>query len=531
MKTTRYFSTSRWVSVLFAMILPGIHSAACGVAVTDHGEQSDAIPRLVDAPCRFPLASDQVEGESVTCSDLIVYESRMTESDRTIQLHIARYRGQSDGTPVVYLNGGPGGSVAALTGGIDQRAVSLLANGADLILFDQRGVGRSEPALDCPEVMGLPDLSDLAVWRDAYVAAVGACLDRHSADGADLAAYSSVGSAADVEDLRREFGFEQVDIVGVSYGTRLGLEVLRDYPEGVRAMVLDSVVAPQASTVVDGARNFQDAVSRLFGACSTDPACDEAYGGLQGTFLEAIDKLDAAPMVLPDLGVSLTGNHFIWSSFRAMYGQRNYPAAPAFVTAAAAGEAAEVERILRDSGATATAGGGLSLLMHHSMVCADGLRHVTQEEIDEAFDGVAPRIDEFFRVSLLEAYRAICDRIPVSIAPPSAREPVVSDVRVLIMSGEFDPVTPARYGHAVAETLSRATVVDFSNTGHVASMSSPCGGLLALGFLADPTAAIDARCAEAIDLTFDLPDLDGQRHDERRASWRLSAPFSGFLPH
>jgi pimeloyl-ACP methyl ester carboxylesterase len=147
--------------------------------------------------------------------------------------------------PILFLTGGPGGSGLAEGPGVakDWRP------DRDVIFLDQRGALKSEPFLSCPEIdnfmahtVGLSWSSPSTAKQDA--AATRTCRHRLAAVGADLAAYNTTESASDVADLRIAMGIDRWNIYGISYGSDLALQVLRDHPAGIRSLVIDAVLPP-----------------------------------------------------------------------------------------------------------------------------------------------------------------------------------------------------------------------------------------------------------------------------------------------
>ena len=142
--------TGRLINVV---LLSSIVLAACATptpaATPSPSPQPDA-PRFEAADCPF----DEPLGQDVECGYLIVPEDRAQPDGKTIRLAVARFRSDSAKPapdPIVYLEGGPGGS--PLRALIPQFGVLFapLLEKRDLILIDQRGTGYSQSALDCPE--------------------------------------------------------------------------------------------------------------------------------------------------------------------------------------------------------------------------------------------------------------------------------------------------------------------------------------------------------------------------------------------
>ena len=91
--------------------------------------------------------------------------------------------------------------------------------------------------------------------RALKVDALAACADELRAV-ADLDAYHTAAIAADVEDLRRALGYEELNLWGTSYGTWVALAAMRDHPEGIRSVILDAPLPPEADIYVDAPDSF-----------------------------------------------------------------------------------------------------------------------------------------------------------------------------------------------------------------------------------------------------------------------------------
>ncbi len=484
------------------------------------------VPRFEEGTCRFTLHPDQTEGETVTCGDLVVYEDRTQENGATIRLHVARFhRPDSNASPTVFLNGGPGGSSAGLVAALDNTFTSLFTRPGDFIAIDQRGVGMSIPRLDCEELANVTTgLEDPAAYAADVIDAMNQCRDRLTGDGIDLAAYTTTANAADIEDLRIALGLETINLWGGSYGTRLELEIMRNHPDGLRAVVLDAVVPAQVTWTINSGSTFDDALGRLFAACAADGGCNAAYGDLDQALSTAVSSLNQTPLDLPDLGASINGNDVIINLFNFMYSGATYPIIPALVFAVSQRDAAEVTRLIEPFVTGGGSGTPPARGMHYSITCSDHARYLTEQQLDDAYADVRPEIAAVMREVLGTPYLELCPQWPLPPEDPSIMDPVTSDVNTLLLNGQYDPITPAGYGYLAAETLSSATVVDFPNTGHGSSTSSFCGLDMTLTFLEDPNVAPDTTCTGTLGLEFELPA-------GIRAALGRRAPIPWHLPH
>ena len=164
----------------------------------------------------------------------------------------------------------------------------------------QRGTWLSEPALTCAaiddfnrELLGLRFYSEAT--KRAHLAATEACHRELAATGADLSAYNSTESATDFADLRTMLGYAVWNVYGLSYGSYLAQTLMRDHSDGIRSVVLDSVL-PTTYTVAANWEITRSGFDNLFQACAAEPACNAAHPHLEETFTGLVNKLEAEPL-------------------------------------------------------------------------------------------------------------------------------------------------------------------------------------------------------------------------------------------
>ena len=263
-------------------------------------------PEFVESPCTWP---DRAHGAHIDCGYLSVLEDRAKPSGNVISLAVARLRGSVPSPhpdPVIYLAGGPGESVVQSTHRFVHDA-RFIWQERDLILLDQRGVGRSEPRLECPDYQGRKaelrrlDLDpDEALRRE--VDALLACKRTLSEQGIDVSAYSPDAVAADVADLAGAMGYETYNLYGTGFGTNLALTVMRDFPEDVRAVVLDGVWPPQVNAAESRHANAAAALQALFRRCEADPDCGQRYPDLERVLWQVVDRYKTRPTTIWEPG-------------------------------------------------------------------------------------------------------------------------------------------------------------------------------------------------------------------------------------
>lgn len=255
-----------------------------------------AVPRIERGECAVAVPPDG----KTECAYLVAYEDQKAKRGRTIRLPFIIMKSDSAAPlpdPILYTGGGPGISSVGLANG--RKYIPFLKN-RDFILFEQRGTKYSQSNLECPEINDtlLATVKGNLTAGDSAkeeLKAVRVCRGRLERSGINLSAYNSAASAADVEDLRRLSGYKKWNLYGISYSTRLMLSVMRYYPDGVRSVLLDSVLPPSVNydeTSVDGVMR---SLNLVFSACKAQAECNAVYPDLEKQFYSLVAKLDAKP--------------------------------------------------------------------------------------------------------------------------------------------------------------------------------------------------------------------------------------------
>lgn len=474
--------------------------------------QSPLPGSFAPGPCPVPAP----QGYALDCGTLTVAESRQRPGGRTIQLAVAIVRSPNPNKaadPVLFLAGGPGQPALPLIAQAPLAFGEILA-ARDMVFVDQRGTGYSRPALNCAPVAAAPArflvsfgaaLQDRPALLQAGVDALLACGDRFRAEGIDLAAYNSVENAADLEDLRVALGYAQWNLYGGSYGTRLALTAMRYRPETIRSAVLDAVYPLQANFHTGVFGSFDTALRRLSAACAADQACGAAYPDTVGAFTRVVERMNAEAVVLPILNLEtgepldylpFTGVDLTVIVFQLMYITPALPLLPAVLGEADQGNFQPLA-VLASSlfagqlpGDTPLVSQGMQVAVqcNEDATFARAREFVTARDQHRAVAGLA--FSPLFHESILE----ICAAWGLTATDRGENAAVRSDVPALLISGEFDPITPPENAREAARTLSRATQVVVPRGGHTAGVLSPCARATIVRFLDAPGGAPDASC-------------------------------------
>jgi pimeloyl-ACP methyl ester carboxylesterase len=470
---------------------------------------------LEKASCPF----NAPDGQTVECGYVTVPEDHFNATARTIRLPVAVFKSKSGPRPpdpLVMLCGGPGEKCFDNAPLVAYRFASVLG-GRDFVVFDQRGAGRSQPALDCPEweqaFLNTLAETNMKTRSQATFDAWTTCRERLAREGYNLALYNTTQNAADVKAIRTALGYQQVNLYGGSYGSLLAQAVMRDYPAGVRSAVIDSVLPLEKSFFVDVPANSSAAILRLVESCAADKECNAAYPNLKDVLFKTIEQLNAKPASLsitdPASGKSynaaLTGYELVSNLTFFLYLTDILPALPQTIYDVSNGK---YDLMARLSGVRLAALHASSRGMMLSVLCAEDLINRTPDDLKATVATVPPQLAVSPDWEMVEQFGifATCKNWNVKQADPSVKKPLVSDIPTLVISGEFDPVTPSTYSRLVAGYLSKSVFFEFPGVGHSVGMADECARNIARSFLDNPTASPDAVCiAKVKGIAFDLP--------------------------
>jgi pimeloyl-ACP methyl ester carboxylesterase len=460
--------------------------------------------RQDDAANELALAACEIAGEDTAlCGTLRVPENWNKQSGRMLDLNVVILPANGTATepPLVDLAGGPG---LAATGG----AAWYIADGAawrrnrDIILFDQRGTGNSAPA-HCPEV------GDAATLSPMYpLELVRGCVRKLSATH-DLSQYSSVSAVRDIEAIRDAIDAEEIDLFGMSYGTRLAQAYIRAYPQRVRAAAFIGAVSMDGKSPLSHARNAESTLQAIFDDCGRDTRCAGAFPDLRSKWKSLQDLLRQSKLVAD------TGNERkviepgpFMEAFRTLLivpsGQRTVPV---LITELSSGDTKRFLDMIDGSGPSALAEGA-----YLSIECTESTDRIDAMEIDAA------SANTFLGRYRVDEQLSACSVWPGTDVPESFFEAVVSDVPLLLLAGGRDHTVPAEDANSIAKGFRNSRLVIVEEMGHVPDAISnlECLDRIMLDFFAAPLpslaslASLETGCVHDMRAPpFELPtDMD-----------------------
>ena len=418
--------------------------------------------RLAFTPCTLATEAGTETVEAL-CSQWQVPENHAVPSGRKISLAIAWLpaKGERQPDPMFMLAGGPGQSALESFPQIAP-AFAEVRKKRDIILVDQRGTGGSNKLI-CKDSRG----KSAVVEDDDYGVAAATDFARQCAADlskkADLRFYSTTDAIQDLDDVRAAIGAEQINLMGISYGTRVAQQYAARYPAHTRTVTIDGIAPNTLILGNEHAKNLESSLDRQFERCASDKPCSEKLGKPRQN-LDALMTLVKAspPMVRYRDAITgeskeeqLTAGHIATLARMFAYAPAVAGLLPLELNEAAQGR---YEPIMALSNLLAsTIGGQIMHGMQLSVICTEDAGELKADSAD---------VGSLLGVDMITVLQAQCSVWPQGQRPADFRKPLTGPVPVLILSGEFDPVTPPRYGDEVLRSLPNGRHLIVRGQGH-----------------------------------------------------------------
>jgi len=419
-----------------------------------------------------------------------VQEDRQAERGRRITLNLIVFpalRQNHAPDPLFVLNGGPGQGVTDSAGEAHELFRRMQIS-RDIVLVDQRGTGKSNPLL-CPST---DNEDDGAMAADAD--RLRACLDSYR-DIADVTKYTTEIAMEDLEDVRRVLQYQQINLYGVSYGTRAALIYARRYPNRTRALILDSAAPPPMRVPLNIARDSQRAMDLLLRDCDQDIACRQRFPNLRERLDALLNRLATHPALItyvaPTSGIRRTMGMgratFANALFATLYSPGMAAMVPLLIEQA---ERDDFTGLLAFKSAFGALSKTIAEGMQVSVICSEDAPYIDEAAIARESH------DTFLGADLVRRRLRACEFWPRGRVNPADFELSESDVPALILSGDLDPVTPPRWGAQLAERWKNARQIVIPGAGHDTAAVG-CVTTLMTRFLDTAAASsVNASCIE-----------------------------------
>ncbi|MFN2512527.1 MAG: alpha/beta fold hydrolase [Pyrinomonadaceae bacterium] len=420
--------------------------------------KAGAPPSLVLSPCNIEGTS-----EKVNCGTFEVYENRNTQKGRKISLKVVVFPATGKDRapdPFVYIPGGPGSSATEDAPYVAPQFAKIRQR-RDLLFVDQRGTGGSHP-LNC-EFFNDADIQSYLGYFFP-LEDVRKCREQLE-QKADLTLYTTPIAMDDLDEVRAALGYDRLNLFGGSYGTRASLVYLKRHPKHVRTVTLQGVAPTNQYMPRDFAQGMERALQGVLAECAADETCNRAFPNLRAETKAVLERLiqgpvevevrknfnresnTAGPSSTPDerVKVKLSRNLAVEAVRYLLYHPGGASRAPLLLHEAAQGNfvplaesALSYRRNLVGTGANG---------MYLSITCAEDLPWI------KAGEGERLAANTFLGDYRLRQQREACALWPRATIPSDYSEPVRGSAAVLILTGEWDPVTPPSNGDATARHL------------------------------------------------------------------------------
>ncbi len=463
-----------------------------GCAARDDAAKVDRfqLGRLVFAPCALE------GGVQAQCTTLAVAENREHPERRRIDLAIAVFPATQEPLtdPVFLLAGGPG-LAARDSFGWTKDVLAEANKTHHLVLVDQRGTGASN-RLDCSTDAGTDeptDEGDVAEGRLDAARCAAALAVR-----ADPRWYSTTEAIADLDEVRAAMQVEKVNLYGHSYGTRVAQQYAKRYPAHTRTVTLDGVAPNSMVLGQDFSKNLEGALDRYF--AQWGPRLTRAQ------LDRVLARLSAEPAMVPyrdpvtgEARVErLTGRHVAQLVRSYAYQPRSFALLPVLLSEAEQGRFEPLMALVRlgqGSGAARDTTG-----MTLSVLCTEDADELVVEPTGVGVMAMNKAIAQT---------KSACTAWPHRARPADFRAPLEGEVPVLLLSGEFDPVTPASEAARVGVHLPNSRQLVVTGQGH-GVVGAGCVPALFARFLTTARATdLDVACLEHVTPSLPFTSFSG----------------------
>lgn len=449
-------------------------------------------------PCStIGLADSWADSASVSCYLIPVSRDAFNKSAGNFKLAVAVASPLSatKEKPLLYLHGGPGiATLGNLPNYLKSATWKQIRETRSIVFFDYRGTGYSEPSL-CPDLdeslKRVADKLSPQQLNSHRIELLKKCRIKHFSEGIDIATFSSFQSAEDAESIRASLGIDTWNVYGVSHGTTVALNLLRNHDKRIQSMILDSPFPPNAPWL-DFVRPFAVSFEVLEKKLSEDETVSTHFASIRKDFVKAVEQLNKTPykIAINDSGATypFTGNDFAWSVWTALLKPASIPFVPLAIKEAASGNTNFLSKWVVAFN-NPNAFGKFSEHQSKAILCYEG-RPKNEADSKAALQKAYPDFTAFN----IDFESDLCNAWQPKSAGQKLFEPVTSTVPVLVLSGEYDPVCPPLFGELTAKTLSRSTFINVPAASHAAIHVDDCIREIATTFLSNPSAKVEIVC-------------------------------------
>lgn len=451
-----------------------------------------------DVPYQCNCSEVGIDSSWADSSDVVCYQvpvSQNANSDSSskkilMAVAVVKASGASPLEPLLYLHGGPGiSTLSNVKRYINSPAWKLIREKHDLVFFDYRGTGFSQPDL-CSYLMDSldnfrktnPSMEEYFKRETDLFRECASVLKR---DSIDITSFTSPQVAADAEAIRAALGIEKWNLYGVSYGTFIALKYIKHYPGHLNNVVLDSPFPPNTPWL-DFVRPMNAVLAHIQSYLDKDSITRRNFPDMRRELGVAIRRLNNKPPLVN--GLTYWGDEFAWSVQRALLKPSLVPLVPLVIKEVAAGNDS-ILAIWKEKIGAPGSYGKYSAAQEAAMLCYEN----RPQNPGDMADSLAKRYPDLVSFNL-GFKQQLCDVFRPELPAKDYFAPVSSDIPVMIMSGEFDPVTPPYFGEIAAKSLLNARVMVVQGGSHAVLHFNDCTMDRVKQFLKNPENDLSNEC-------------------------------------
>lgn len=432
-------------------LLIAVLGALCSACEKPANEQSSS---LTLAACPgFSVTGKPPIVHRAECGSLAVLEDDNDPNSATITLNILRLPAinpvpKTD--PLIIIAGGPGQSAVGIAEQLYYTFEEVRKN-RDVIFIDQRGTGQSNP-LVCKGLMGMDQRLPLHEQKTTMQSALTACIAEY---GAHLEFYTTPHAVRDLEAVRLALGYQQVNLWGVSYGTRVALEYMRRYPAAVRTSVLDGVAPANIALPWSAEEDALASLEKIHQQCASSADCAARYGDLLQQAWAVAERLQQQSVMVEiehpatrlPFQVSMNQELFASAIRMALYSRDLARILPLAIYQAH-NENYQLMTALISMAENRGGYADISMGMHYTVLCSEDYPQyqVRDRQLSE----------KFLHMNAVNNMAEVCEMWPRFAVADNYLMPLKSDVPTLVLSGERDPITPPYWAEQVMQGLTNA---------------------------------------------------------------------------
>ena len=483
----------------------GLGLSILGAGLFGPSAEARPLGQLDFQACSLPVPNTSMT-VSAQCAKIKVPENPAQPKGRQIELALAWIpaKGEAQPDPVFMLAGGPGQSALESYPSLHPAFADVIKK-RNVILVDQRGTGKSNPLI-CEDETGKSAVGENDSLAGLDLNKARAFAKKCAGDlgkNADTRFYSTGYAIADLDLVRSKIGADKINLYGVSYGTRVAQQYAKRYPQHTRTVVLDGVVPNSLVLGAEHAVNLENALNLHFARCTADKICHARFGNPRLKLDALRVQLQRAPMLVnysdPMSGEAkhekLDDNSLAMVARMYAYSPLTASMLPLLLAEASQGNGGPL--LAQAQMMNQSLGDAIMHGMQLSVICSEDASELKEDPATA---------NTLIGNSMIAFIKAQCEVWPHAQRAADFRAPLKGNVPVLLLSGEFDPVTPPRYGDAVAKFLPNSRHVIVKGQGHNV-MPVGCGPKLFARFIDSADAKnLDTKCLD--DLAY-VPPFTG----------------------